>query len=373
MSSEQLRSEFREKLDDTVKRLNEVLQGQHLVEMEPILKRIGQGGAIPHWYGELEKTQSLPNLDGKTIGSVIEMLLLGVLETFTFADRKLKLRINPARGTDLPDLDLSVKSPSTNYCTSEPFFSAYERLIGGKHDAIILLTDYQSKKKTPPLKLQILKCKLLKRSEIADVGLCSIALKNREHLLGLKNDVWAQKYFRFLAHVNQSDWLGKQLLIIAGSLHEPEKIPDLVKAAENSFKTYNAKGIPETGDEDFEALEVALSDEDLRTIQKIPQSKPLEMGLIDALDTWVVQTHQEAARMPGADEWKQLKEGPLDGKIGMSFALQWRFNFGRIFRINKAKKAEMIDAQKNQSSKANKTLTHPDFPKSKKSGGRTRN
>jgi hypothetical protein len=34
---------------------------------------------------------------------------------------------------------------------------------------------------------------------------------------------------------------------------------------------------------------------------------------------------------PGNDEWKLLKDGPLNGKIGMSFALQWRFNFGRVF------------------------------------------
>ena len=26
-----------------------------------------------------------------------------------------------------------------------------------------------------------------------------------------------------------------------------------------------------------------------------------------------------------------LKSGPLDGKIGMSFALQWRYNFGSLF------------------------------------------
>jgi len=35
--------------------------------------------------------------------------------------------------------------------------------------------------------------------------------------------------------------------------------------------------------------------------------------------------------MPGTDEWKKLEEGPVNGKIGMSFALRWRFNFGRIF------------------------------------------
>jgi len=26
-----------------------------------------------------------------------------------------------------------------------------------------------------------------------------------------------------------------------------------------------------------------------------------------------------------------LRRGPLDGKIGMSLALQWRYNFGPLF------------------------------------------
>ncbi|HUY90148.1 MAG TPA: hypothetical protein VMV10_15530 [Pirellulales bacterium] len=121
------------------------------------MKRIGRGGVLPHWYKNLKKKGDLPNLDGKTIGSVIEMLLVGVLETSTFRGLEIPaLRINPARGIDLPDLDLGVKSPSENYCTSEPFFSAYERLLGSEYDILVLLTDYQTAKKSPPLKLQII-------------------------------------------------------------------------------------------------------------------------------------------------------------------------------------------------------------------------
>ena len=79
----------------------------------------------------------IPNLDGKTIGSVIEMLLVAVLETFTFSGLGVPpLKLNPARGIDLPDLDLGVKSPSENFCTGEPFFSPYERLLGSEHDVL---------------------------------------------------------------------------------------------------------------------------------------------------------------------------------------------------------------------------------------------
>jgi hypothetical protein len=322
MNSEQLRRKFQSKLDPTINRLNQVLRGERITEIEHVMARIGRGGKVPHWYADLRDKHTLPNLDGKTIGSVIEMLLLGVLETFTFASLKLKLRINPARGTDLPDLDLGVKSPSTNYCTSEPFFSAYERLIGSKHDAVILLTDYQEQKDNPPLKLQIIRWRYLKKTEIADEALCKIGLKNREHLLQ-QNEVWAQKMFRFLAFINQSDWRAKQLLRITEALTSPDRIPALIGGASADFisqnKKLNAKG------------RTILPDTDLEALQQILKSKPVQLGVIDALDNWVHENLQEAGRMPGSDEWKILKEGPLNGKIGMSFALQWRFNFGRIF------------------------------------------
>jgi len=85
------------------------------------------------------------------------MLLIAVLETKTFRSVAIPpLRVNPARGVDLPDLDLGIKSPSENYCTSEPLFSAYERLNGSEYDALVLLTDYQDAKSKPPLKLQII-------------------------------------------------------------------------------------------------------------------------------------------------------------------------------------------------------------------------
>jgi len=93
------------------------------------------------------------------------MLLVAVLEKIIFQGLEIPpLRVNPARGVDLPDLDLGIKSPSENCSTSEPFFSAYERLIGSEYDALILLTDYQTAKKNPPLKLQIIKFKYLDKT-----------------------------------------------------------------------------------------------------------------------------------------------------------------------------------------------------------------
>jgi len=153
----ELRAILQLNLDDTIGRVNSALSGQNVDALEPVLTRIGRGNQLPHWYEGLKVSHTLPNLDGKTIGSVVEMLLVAVLETHTFAGQSIPpFRINPARGVDLPDLDLGVKSPSENYCTREPFFSAYERLTGSEHDILVLLTDYQDAKKRPPLRLQII-------------------------------------------------------------------------------------------------------------------------------------------------------------------------------------------------------------------------
>src|SRR5581483_6300335 len=117
----ELRAKLQGRLSDTMGRVNSALAGKGVQPLEAVLKRIGRGQQLPHWYAGLKATHTLPNLDGKTIGSVVEMLLVAVLETYTFAGLGVpSLRINPARGVDLPDLDLGVKSPSENFCTSEP-------------------------------------------------------------------------------------------------------------------------------------------------------------------------------------------------------------------------------------------------------------
>src|SRR5262245_25160443 len=121
---ESLRTRVRDQLTDIVAAINNALKGKDLDSLEGVLARLGRGGVLPHWFAELKKSGVLPNLDGKTIGSVVEMLFVAVLET-RFISKELagaKLRVNPARGVDLPDLDLGVKSPSENFCTSEPFY-----------------------------------------------------------------------------------------------------------------------------------------------------------------------------------------------------------------------------------------------------------
>jgi len=318
-----LRRRLQDELDPTINRVNAALRGKSIVKLEPVLLRLGRGGHLPHWYEGLKRSHTLPNLDGKTIGSVVEMILVAVLETSTFAGLQVPpLRINPARGVDLPDLDLGVKSPSTNFCTSEPFFSAYERLTGSDHDALILLTDYQEAKKRPPLRLQILRHRYLRKTQIADHGLCATARKHRKALLE-ENEAWARKFFRFLAYVNQSDWLAKRLLGLAENLDVETTIRRQVADSEDDFQRVNAAR--------EEASRPPIPEEDLESVRRVAKTRPLRLGVIDAADNWVLSSLKDASRPPNDNEWQRLCDGPLDGAIGMSFALQWRYNFGRIF------------------------------------------
>jgi hypothetical protein len=327
-SKEELRQLVRARLDQVIAHVNATLRGEHLESIEPVLSRIGRGGQLPHWYERLKHDHTLPNLDGKTIGSVVEMLLLGVLETSTFAGLGLPpLKINPARGVDLPDLDLGVKSPSENYCTSEPFFSAYQRLIGSDHDALVLLTDYQTAKRNPPLRLQIIRWRYLTRTQIADEGLCRVARKHRDWLVR-ENVAWAQKVVRFLAFVNQSDWRAKQLVKILDALPEEAAVRNLFARAKADFAKQNRQRLRKD--------RPPLPDADLEALERVATVRPLHLGVIDAADNWVVEVQKDLARLPNDNEWQRFLASPLDGLIGMSFALQWRYNFGRLFGAREA-------------------------------------
>ncbi|WP_241622583.1 hypothetical protein, partial [Rosenbergiella australiborealis] len=201
--------------------LNNYLAGNNLNEIEEILTRLGRGGKIPHWYEGLSK-RLIPNYDGKTIGSIVEMMLLATIEKKVLCGIPdlPTLMINPAKGVDFPQLGLGVKSPSDNFCTSEPFFSTYERLLGNMHDSLVLLTNYQDpdfKNKTKPLSIK--STKFLRGSELADKNLCSLAKAHREFLLS-RNETLCKKLVQFLAHVNQSNIVANYLVSLVKVLQE---------------------------------------------------------------------------------------------------------------------------------------------------------
>tara|TARA_B110000902_G_scaffold242498_1_gene293884 strand:+ start:950 stop:1975 length:1026 start_codon:yes stop_codon:yes gene_type:complete len=324
-TSKELRFKVKTSLPEIINKLNEYLRGEKVGEIKEILERVGRGGKLPHWYELLESGQSMPNLDGKTIGSVIEMTLLGVLEKHTLSEFDIpKLEVNPAKGVDIPLLDLGVKSPSENFCTSEPFFSAYERLLGNEFDAIILLTDYQTAKKNPPpIRIQIIKAVFLKGSEISDRSLCEVALKNRQPLFE-QSEALCKKMLQFLCHLNQQNWRAKALLNLLIILYDgdqfiDDKIAELRIHFDKKVGQDIKRGVDPISISEFEKIDI------------IRESNTKVASIINACSDWVIDNHKDFARLPNDNEWQRFLRSDLDGKIGLSFALQWRYNFGNIF------------------------------------------
>lgn len=313
------------KLDDIRTRVNNLLSGNELDDVKDILARMNRGGALPSWFEQLKSTRTLPNLDGKTIGSVVEKLIASVLEKYVLSS-EVKLHINPAKGVDIPELELGIKSPSENFCTSEPYYSAYERLVGNENDALILLTDYQDVKslaaKTNGLRLQIKDMKYLKGSEIADKHLCETAEALKAKYVG--NEDMFRRAIHFLAYINQSDWEASKLLdlirkvVIGGA--DPQKEFSLIKA---DFDKKNKKCI----DNDQDAMPAEC-------LERMAKACSNENEIILQAEGWVSRTLNENWHSPSRTVWNRILTQKLEGKIGMSFALQWRYNFRPIFRTD---------------------------------------
>jgi len=325
ISPEELRLIIADNLDLIQDSLNNYLSGNDLSELEIILTRLGRGGNIPHWYDGLSQ-RSIPNYDGKTIGSIVEMMLLATIEKKVLcrvSDLPV-LMINPAKGVDFPQLGLGVKSPSDNFCTSEPFFSTYERLLGNMHDSLVLLTNYQDasfKRKDSPLAIK--STKYLRGSELADKNLCILAKKHRDFLLG-KNETLCKKFIQFLAHVNQSNFIANYLIDLIKVLQGSKSEIDTVISSIN--KKFDGK-IKKQIDKGEVPFDKGLIDE----ILKIKNTPYQVEAIINCCNDWVIDNHKEFARIPNDNEWARFISSPLDGKISISFALQWRYNFASVF------------------------------------------
>lgn len=326
LSKDELKALTIAHLDEIMGRLNDGLEGIGLEQLAPTIARLGRGGKLPHWFAGLKEDGRLPNFDGKTVGSILEMVFVAVLEQKLRNELGLAipaLKINPARGVDLPDLDLGIKSPSRNFCTSEPFFGAYERLYGSEFDALVFLTDYQDAKRKSRLTLQITDWVYLKKSEIADARLCRLARRHRAWLMR-DGEARVKRLFKFLAYVNQSDWRAKQILKLIEVMDDDNKVDVVVDACLNDFDRQNKR---------LEKMDmVLLEDAERDAIAQILKVSPRSAAVLDAADNWLADNLKDAARSVSDFEWSRLRDSPLDGRIGMSFALQWRYTFAGIFK-----------------------------------------
>ena len=130
---------------------------------------------------------------------------------------------------------------------------------------------------------------------------------------------------RFLAYVNQSDWRAKRILSLIDNLDDEARIRSLVQKAETEFERTNRDRLRRD--------KIPIPDSDIAALRGVLEITPLYLGVIDAAESWVVDVRKETARAPSGTEWSSFLTGPLDGQIGMSLALQWRYNFGPLFGV----------------------------------------
>lgn len=324
MTQEEYRDLVKFHIEDVKNRLNLALNGKYLDDIEPILVRMHSPHNLPSWFTYLKEHKGLPYGDGKTIGSIVEKLLVCIIEKYIFEPNSpLCLSVNPARGVDVPELNLGIKSPSENMCTSEPYFSAYERLLGNEFDVLVLLTNLQSVKTSRPIPLQIESIKYLYHTEVADKNLCDTARKMRDILADDEGSL--QKVIRFLAYINQSDWEGYRILeIINKVLVEGKNLHSVMLMVKQKF-TIDNRRLEREG-------KPMLDKGILKRLEYIETIKPSHIGIVKAADDWVIKNQKDNGRFPNENEWRRFLHSPLNGKISMSFALQWRYNFGPIFR-----------------------------------------
>ena len=140
-----------------------------------------------------------------------------------------------------------------------------------------------------------------------------------------------KKIVRFLSYVNQSHWEAKAMLKLLTGTSDDKTIESGVERLEKDYLKSNAARLKKGDD--------PIRDDSLANIKGILDTTPRQMGLINAADNWVIETHKDFGRYPNDNEWNRFMSSPLDGVIGMSFALQWRYNFGPIFKTKKPKKA----------------------------------
>ncbi|WP_236362154.1 hypothetical protein, partial [Pseudomonas gessardii] len=111
---------------------------------------------------------------------------------------------------------------------------------------------------------------------------------------------------------------------LLNSLYDDDNtINALINAIELDFQTKSSADIKK-------GIEPNSIDE-LNKLIKIRHSNQKVSAIINACNDWVIDNHKDFARLPNDNEWQRFLRSPLDGKIGMSFALQWRYNFGNLF------------------------------------------
>jgi hypothetical protein len=255
-----------------VEQVNYYLRGERHQQLAKVIP--GSTAFGREWLACLRSTKLPPRTDGKSLGTCIEKLLKAEIS------RSLNIILtgSAAAGVDIPELSLNTKATSDRQPqSSEPFDSPYERLLGAKYDILACIYNgIEFLKSQKNLPIQINAAMYYARTEVADMQLCATARLLRD--LYTANNVDERLARRTLRSI-----------------------------------VYAKKSGP--GSAGYKVLKNGISKGDLTVIRAAVEAHEEEMA-----------TEGEIG-LPKEKEWVEFKTSPLNGKIGISFALQWRYQF----------------------------------------------
>ena len=260
------------------------------------------------WNKFLKQLQSLEAgeldiSDGKSIGTFIEKLLTVLLSI----KKKCVFSGSAARGVDLPELNLGIKATSDRQPqSSEPFKNAYERIFGIENALLVFIYNGTAYTAEAEANLRCIQHYLLSETNVADKSLCASARSVR--------DLYNRK-------IINEDVLKSVLRLLVLSDKSKKEFLDMCRFVHEMTSILSGK----TKEVDFRFLDPAADNP-----TKYLSSTAVREGLDKAIRAYQKQFASFPFANDGLITKKQLQDfqdHPLDGKISISFALQWRFQF----------------------------------------------
>ena len=98
-----------------------------------------------------------------------------------------------------------------------------------------------------------------------------------------------------------------------------------------TLKNQSVKDFIKKNEQNEKLSKPLIPEECLSNIKSILTKEPKKEAIINVADNWTIQSQKDNGRFPNDNEWHRFMSSPLNGRIGMSFALQWRYNFSQIF------------------------------------------
>jgi len=275
-----VRSQIALEIDQIKDRVNEYLTGEKLSSIRSHILRIERSDQTPHWWQEIEIQGRPDKSDSKSLGTMIEKLIKCEISRLT----GIQVTGSSAGGVDIPEIGLDLKGTSERQPqSSHPFTSSYRRILGTDYDILVSIYNGESFLSDKTASLQILHASYLKKTEVADSRLCKDAKALRSmYNLSHFGKPEAKRVLRAVVYSNK---MSSQFRKLENALHKSES---------------------------WQVVEPLLASVDDENSDK----------------------YSDADNLCTEAEWDEYIDSPLDGRISISFALQWRFQFSALVSRN---------------------------------------